>query len=225
MSSLRTYFAALLLVIAPMANAVTAVQSGEFGFTEGTLSALSGVHFDATFVYDSSNVTFSQVFNPSLAVYVLDQPASVSVTVAGLPSLSFVDNGMEVFVENDHAFGGFDWIPDAISDFYWLSGYAPGAVFDSEHDIISGLGVSLAYVGSSAMLADNGLAGDLPGEVFNANTYNPGFFVLLEELDNGNSIGTAFWNIGPAAVVPVPAAVWLFVSGLFGLLALARIRV
>ncbi len=214
----------LLVSVASVNAATTVTPSGQFGYTDGTLSGLSGVQFDAEFVYDATNPFFSKVFDPTLAIYQLDAPASVSITVAGRPGLSFTDNIMTVFVENNQNFGGFGWVPAGISDFYYLTGMAPGTVFDpSSSTITSGLSVQLVYAGNPAMLADNGLAPDLPGAVINGNNYDPGFFVVMEQWENGNAIGTAFWNI-PVSAVPVPAAVWLFGSGLIGLIGVARCK-
>ena len=75
------------------------------------------------------------------------------------------------------------------------------------------------------MFTNSNLASDLTADIINnPNIYDPGFAILLTEISNGAEMGSAFWNIGSASAVPVPASVWLFSSGLMGLIGIGRLK-
>lgn len=231
MKILRCFAVSLILFIqVTSTNAITVTHSGEFDLADGTLAGLLGVHFDATFIYDTTTILDSFSLTSvdgvpaDISKYKLGSLSDVAITVAGFSGLSFTDDNMKVVVENDWFFGGFDWIPEGLTDFYHLDGV--NSPFDmSNPSNYTGLNVSLIYAGNTAMFTNSNLASDLTADIINnPNIYDPGFAILLTEIENGVEMGSAFWNIGSASAVPVPASVWLFSSGLMGLIGIGRLK-
>jgi hypothetical protein len=91
--------------------------------------------------------------------------------------------------------------------------------------ILGGSDPSATLVEDSQNLMFSFLATDNPG-VISAPTYSPFDPNALGEYNFGISVGQSGWGVEnvrmDVQVVPVPAAVWLFGSGLIGLVGLAR---
>jgi hypothetical protein len=94
------------------------------------------------------------------------------------------------------------------------------------------LGRSLSYSGlafsNDGTLLSMGSLDAASGTLYSVNTANG----TATSLDNGTGYGTGPIHFGvdggltfaPTAVVPIPAAAWLFGSGLLGLVGMARVK-
>jgi len=141
---------------------------------------------------------------------------------SGVVSILTEDNIVDPLFNSGNPFDGIDiWGSD-------VTAFCPPAILSSkgycdDTDLNPGAGVEVGlYIG----MGDDWFAGtDLP-------TYIPGFLDILGaeiwglEFDAGLETGefaASIDSLAPSAV-PVPAAVWLFGSGLIGLAGLARRR-
>jgi len=125
---------------------------------------------------------------------------------------------------NKEAYGGFSLVASqALSNVF--NSYQPLSSFKSKPQFIWGIetiGAGSLFTPSTAFFVDS-----FP-DYWNKNgyTYNVGGtgsigFLGGQVLDQEGSIAFVQWSLSPT-VVPVPAAVWLFGSGLLGLIGVAR---
>ena len=169
--------------------------------------------------------------NASLVINVFEVGGDVMATYSGFLDTSATlgyggehTNPNEFYVPQD----GFIFFTSDLGDYYHVD--ADWTAFGSgdigSWDVSSGdsmklftdknIGVPLGYVSGTKI---SGSATKYNTSII-ALGFASGSFVTT--LTNGLNTDTVMVNIGAASVVPVPAAVWLFGSGLIGLIGLAR---
>ena len=105
-----------------------------------------------------------------------------------------------------------------VIDVYWMGVTSDGFIYDSSGEF-DGLQVSVEFLDLSGTIFNNEL---IPSFVPSLNTIDFAFF-NLEQWDNGALVFKAGGVLANNySAVPIPAAVWLFGSGLIGLVGIAR---
>ncbi len=104
-----------------------------------------------------------------------------------------------------------------VIDTYWMGVTSDDFSWDSNGNEFQGLELSVVFLDLSGTIFNNTL---IPGSVPSLDTIDFAFF-QIEQWENGDFVFQAGGMLANN-YVPIPAAIWLFGSGLIGLIGLAR---
>lgn len=195
----------------------------------GTSTMMVGDTFSYSITYDSDPTVAIIGFDGVGTDYEFDDSpygGSLSVNGNNFSSLSSALNvGNDVLITPDITFeqewldAGFPSdITGSVIDGYWMGVTSDGFIYNSSGEF-QGLQVSVQFFD----LAGTILSSDsIPDFVPSLNTIDFAFF-NIEQWENGVSVFKAGGVLANNySAVPIPAAVWLFGSGLIGLIGIAR---
>ena len=227
MRNVRKLFSVILLVIASgfaqlHAATITVNVDGTITNTFGSIPGISmGSGFDATFTYDtnSANAVVSE-YDPSIGQMDIffGSPYVGSATVGG----NYYSGDITGTMISDNIYFGLDEIDETIPagtyDMFAISTFANEFNWDTG----TGMGWTLAFLGNTNLFSGTSLSAfsDPLSMLDNPNLIMAVF--AIGEMSNGIEMSDLWGEISSPSPVPVPAAVWLFGSGLIGLIGVAK---
>ena len=228
MRNVRKLFSVILLVIISgfaqlHATTVTVNVDGTITNTLGSISGISmGSGFNATFTYDtnSANADIS-VYDPASGQVDMFSGSSYSGS-ATIGSNAYSAGNVSTIISDNMYFaaGEFDEIISAGTyDMFVVTTFAN----DFNWDTGAGMGWAIAFFGNTSLFSGTSLSGfsDPLSMLDNPNLITA-VFTVGQTLD-WDTEGSEFWGeINSPSPVPVPATVWLFGSGLIGLIGVAK---
>lgn len=198
---------------------VTEVTSGSTTVTNGINITLTNLDIEATSGAASDTIVFQSTSGPLIS---LPSPGSVSLDgnwTSGASNAPSLISGSNIALSG-YLFGDWQWgaIVGAASEF--------PVGFSGTGGVTSDSGSVFGPVAGGSLIIP--AANTVP--FFGQPLYQADFTSIVGKLDfNLNNNGDGLWLPGSANVymgetsaVPVPAAVWLFGSGLMGLIGFAR---
>ena len=192
------------LVLSTSVNAATLTYSDAGQLLEASGVEVSGILYDVSFTDSSCITAFNNCVDSAFAFN--------NSSDADTASLALIDQVLSTLpsLTPSSIFGlgpGPDGSGVRYYDYQYSTIMTPYQTFDSCSSIIG----CLPAVNLSALLIDSlgGLSVSESGEIF---------FIAIEFSEMGNQV-YADWQVSS---VPVPAAAWLFGSGLIGLIGVAR---
>lgn len=227
MKNTRKLFSVVLLVIASgfaqlHATTVTVNVDGTITNMFGSIPGISmGSSFDATFTYDtnSANAVLSE-YDPSVGQMDIffGLPYVSSATVGG----NYYSSDITATMISDNIYFGLDEIDETIPagtyDAFGISAFAN----DFNWDTGTGMAWTLVFVGNTNLFSGTSLSAFAdPLSMLD----NPDLIIAafsIGEMSNGIEMSDLWGEISSSSPVPVPAAVWLFGSGLIGLIGVAK---
>ena len=187
----------------------------------------------------SGNLTYGN--DASEATEILASPDSVDYNFHGAPYNGFMSDGatviggserVDIYIGNNTSLDaekatlisnllGTTVSAGTIVDVWVADSYSASAYYDINNNLLNGVSFGMAMVSLDTNLySDTGFKATPPGIA----DVDLAFFWIDEYDASGNMVFSASGTLEGVSTVPVPAAIWLFGSGLIGLIGIARRR-
>lgn len=234
----RLFSVVLLVMLSGFAQVhavtITTIALPETLYMSGSISesTISGINvgdiFDSSFSYDS-DTSNAVILGGSLGTFYSYTDSWYGAS-GDVGSLWFDSSGsIDAFVADDlpsSSFGLIDpslagIVPDGNYDIFALNSYSSGLFDDADNPVGTGIDVFVMLVGYEGLFS--GITPPaFPNDLLSSPELIGGMF-FFDQYQDGVMTGYAY-SLGEFSPVPVPAAVWLFGSGLMGLIAISRRR-
>ena len=173
--------------------------------------------FTASFLYETDISLATSIDNsdPSDVGYGFLGPPYFGSVAIGLSSYQYNDMTVgvtdNVFVDSSEIFG---LIPSGTYDGFGLSGTSPGAIFDNEDSLTTGIEFFLVFLTNTSFLSGTDTIPTAPPALAESETL---FFFGDATDDIVNRLAFGRIDSFSTTVVPIPAGIWLLLSGLIAL--------
>ena len=209
----------------------------------GTLSIIdvdtgTGTYAGAT-VGDSFSGSFIYGDSASEAASILPfPPDSNDYNFVGLPYNGFISDGMtvmgnsegaDIYIANDEPLDadeaalinslGLEVLEGTVVDMWSADSLSAGAYYDNFYNLMDGASFGIALISLDTNLYTDSTFKVRPPALADVDLA----FFFIEEVDEfGDPVFSGYGILDSVSFVPIPAAVWLFGSGLIGLIGIAR---
>ena len=189
---------------------------------ELVIGTFSSTAFTASFLYqtDISLATGMAMEAPNDVSYIFNTPAYFGNAIIGNPINPTYDvlyEGIEVGVANNFviAMDDFPGVPAGTYDQFGMVSSSPGAIFDSEGVLSTGIQIGLLFFTGTGFFSDVNSIPSAPP--FSTGDIGQFFvFDFTNDIVNRAAVGTI--NSLTTTIVPIPAGIWFLISGLIVLL-------